>query len=190
MILAIDPATTTGFVIFDEKETSGGKQFILYSHGYWTLTHLDNHGKLCNEAYAKLTDILVSCDIQHAFIENYFFARRAPNGADVNYKIRAAYEMALSSKNIEYTFVAPSSWYSFVVGPSGRALKGAARKQRVRLVVRERYGLDAIPEREGRRLTPYDVFDAAGIGIYGMLQRWPGSRISPRAELESAPAAS
>jgi len=180
--LAVDPATSTGWAAF--RATVDESVYTLDTWGHFSVdTSSSYQGDWClavEKSFDNVLDRFVDSGIAHTFLEDYFFAKRCCNGAPINFKFRAVIELCLRRRGIAYTMVAPASWFAFVVGRVKARTATTERKKLAREAVRDKYGLGArIPEKEGRRLVPYDVFDACGVGIYGLLQQHPDKSITP-----------
>lgn len=183
-LLAIDPATCTGWAAFERCPDSNALLLADWSYydidvsstfqGDW---YLDTEKRVF-EMIERATDNGAFV-VERAFLEDYFFSKRACNGASVNVKYRAVVEMCLRRRSIPYVMIAPASWFSFVVGRMKAGTATSVRKRATREAVRVKYGLSIIPERDNSRMTPYDVFDATAIGIYGALRAYPGLVVLP-----------
>lgn len=185
-LLAIDPATTTGWVAFERCVEANTLRLVDWSffdadtsspyQGDW---YLDSESRVV-AMLDRVTDNGAFV-IEHAFVEDYFFSKRACNGASVNVKYRAVIEMCLRRRAIAYAMIPPASWFAHIVGRVKHPTATSDRKRQTRTAIRVKYGLSIIPEIEAgkRRMTPYDVFDAVGIGIYGATRAFPGLTVLP-----------
>lgn len=157
MLLALDPASRTGWCLCDGH--------AVVSYGFFDVTKEGPEGDWLVDYERRIDKLLTETKPTSVFIESYFFGRRAPNGSTLNLLLRAAAYIAIRKQSIEYTLITPSAWFNFVVGG-----KPKDRKKATREALAERFGIqvpDKIPNANNRLiLTPSDVTDAIGIAVY------------------------
>lgn len=170
-VLAIDPATSTGWAVLDVSPD--GATLVVACGHFRVRANAPFDGDALLDLRARTASLIdAHGPVGRAYVEDFFFAKRACTGANLSVKQRGAVEMELRSRAIEYELVSPSAWFGFVVG---RQVRGApARKAAAREAVLAKYKL-AI---DGHASMPSDVFDALGIGIYGVARRWPNARFA------------
>jgi Holliday junction resolvasome RuvABC endonuclease subunit len=109
---------------------------------------LGTHGARCNELQRLLSPLLDPPPTS-VYIESYYVHPfRDPKdgkwkvhqeGIDLNYKIRGALEMLLENLNLPFSYVAPQTWKSEVVGD------GNAEKQVVKDFIERMMGMHFHP---------------------------------------------
>lgn len=188
-VLAIDPATSTGWARFSvdpEAESVG-----LLEYG---ALEVDKNATLEGDKMLSLrrqvAQILDDCTppAEHVHIETYFFNRRTCNGSDLNVLLRGAIYQLLCERRIPYTLHAPTHWKKFVAGTAvprksdiEKYGKARAGKAYVVAALGEKYNIH-FPRHTrigGRRLAfRHDISDAVGIGLYGILSNTPNVRVA------------
>ena len=190
--LAIDPASCTGYAIGKVSNND----ITLEDHGIIEVKHEvtegnSSVGRTCNAMYENVESILDRMTERPTcvYIEDYFFSSRARNGVNLNLYLRGAVAMVLDKKEINYKFVSPSEWKSFVTGiRSGRPTKHMkdtwgtqANKKIIVDKLKERYDIDfpdTITINGRKRKFKYDISDATGILLYGIHTDYPSARVS------------
>lgn len=172
-VLSIDPAISSGWAVFAGPDNA----LCIESWGFFKVACSSEYaGDSCLSMYSQFANIVEAhAPLHHVFIEDYFFARRKCNGCSLNVKLRAAIEMFLRQRDMKYSLISPASWWSFIVGSS--QAKGRARKEKTREALASKYRLE-LPDRVDKKLLPHDVYDAIGIGIYGIRSMLPHVRVS------------
>lgn len=185
-ILAVDPASCTGWVLFDV--TDGEASIIEYgaievdktaeSEGHRMLSLRTQLGQVLN----KLPQ-----NPKHAHIESFFFHKRTCNGSEINVILRAAVYQLLAERGVPYTLHPPTHWKKFIGGTAvprksdiAKFGKAKAGKAYIIEALAEKYGIHFPSHTRigGRRLAfKTDISDAVGIGIYGMVCQTPNLRI-------------
>ena len=187
-ILSIDPATCTGWALFEIDEHS--QTVTLKDYGALEVdktAELEGHKML--SLRHQVAAILDRQPPEHVHIETYFFNRRTCNGSDVNVLLRGAIYQLLCERGIGYTLHAPTHWKKFIGGTAvprktdiAKFGKTRAAKAYIAAALGSKYGI-FFPSHTrigGRRLTfKWDISDAVGIGLYGILSTLPNVRVYP-----------
>lgn len=167
-ILSIDPATSTGFSVFED-----GK---LKEYGFFKPS-----GKKCETMNQKLYYIynfffqkIKDGNFDFVVVEDFKVGKFA-SAAESGYSIRAMFRLMTEQLNVKHEVINVTDWHKFLVGSTQ-----ATKKQKQEL------GKDALKIITGRKLrlvyeidsscmnhfsgkikeTPFDVYDSIGIGHY------------------------
>lgn len=187
-ILSIDPATCTGWAMFEidrQAETVTLKEYGAVEVDKRAVLEGDRMLSLRHQV-AALIDRQTP---EHVHIETYFFNRRTCNGSDVNVLLRGAIYQLLCERKIGYTLHAPTHWKKFIGGTAvprksdiEKFGKARAGKAYIAAALGAKFGIHFPSHTRigGRRLTfKSDISDAVGIGLYGILCNAPTCRVQP-----------
>ena len=187
-ILAVDPASCTGWVLFDV--TDGEANIIEYG-AIEVDKNAESEGHRMLSLRTQLDQVLrkVPNTPKHAHIESFFFNKRTCNGSEINVILRAAVYQLLAERGIPYTLHPPTHWKKFIGGSAvprksdiAKFCKSKAGKAYIVEALGDKYAIHFPTHTRigGRRLTfKSDISDAVGIGIYGMVCQTPNLRIMP-----------
>lgn len=172
MILAIDPGRSCGYAVFDAKDES----ITIVAIGAF-----DIKAKDAGEAMSRLRDeiekLVRAFAIEFVHMEQYFFNKKFPNGAEFNYYLRGAVLHTLYDWKIPSSQHAPTTWKKFICGkarpsPTDVALYGPkAAKTFVKVALENTYDLKLPPTAKvgcKHLKLRHDTVDAIAIGIYGI----------------------
>ena len=185
-ILAVDPASCTGWVLFNIVD---GEANILEYGAIEVDKTAESEGRRMISLRTQLEQVLnkLPQNPKHAHIESFFFNKRTCNGSEINVILRAAVYQLLAERRVPYTLHPPTHWKKFIGGSAVprktdivKFGKAKASKAYIVEALAEKYGIH-FPSHtriDGRRLTfKTDISDAVGIGIYGMVCQTPNLRI-------------
>ena len=129
MILALDPAESTGYAIVNtliDDTTSGDstddissnreKKARIIKYGHIDVKKSDVLGERCVDLRDKLSKLIDEYDIKDVVVEDYFFAHKTANGSNNNPAFRTAIYILCVEKNISYTIVNPVVWKKHITG--------------------------------------------------------------------------
>ena len=189
-ILAIDPATSSGYAVFDRTPEGA----TLVSFGFFDTTPSSETrcmGDVCLDYRNAIIKLLVEFTPSEVAIEDYFFNKNTRGGANVNPALRAIAHLVIRERGIHYEVVNPLVWKRFVTGNSSATKeditkhgKTTAEKARVKNALAKHWGL-TLPEKvksekTGREIKfRFDISDAIGIGVFSCWNRW-GALVLPR----------
>lgn len=187
-ILALDPATSTGWAYFTVEEGVA----TLRKMGVLPVENSSPYqGDAMLSLRAQVEGVMESLpappDMCH--IETFFFSKKFCNGSDLNLLLRGAIYQLMRERQIPYALHAPTMWKKFVAGRS-RPNKGdiekhgktKAAKEYVKDALRDKYAIE-LPSytlvNGRRRAFRHDISDAIGIGIYGIACENANVRFAP-----------
>jgi len=107
IILAIDPATNTGWAAFNKVEP-----VPYFSHGRFKVVG----GLPLKEYYERIEELVDRLRPSIVYIEDYFFHKTQCSGSALNYQFRAVVFLVLQQRNVPYVVVAPTTWKKSVAG--------------------------------------------------------------------------
>lgn len=115
-ILVIDPARSTGYCIFkyDKKKVS----VDIIDWGFLEVIENDVQGEQYLDLLKKIEKLIKDNNIKGVAIEDYFFSRRSPQGANLNCAFRAMIHMKCSELKIPYQILNISLWKKYINGRS------------------------------------------------------------------------
>lgn len=178
-ILSIDPATSTGWAIFEVHDGVTTKK----DHGIIVFTH-NSEGELMSKIYKWVTHVCKKFGIKYIALENYFFSSRAKQGANINLYIRGAMMMASHDLGIPYDIINITDWKYHICGTkrptkeliarmpgkTAKTRREKANKEMVREAIRDRWNFQLsshmVSESGNLVTTKSDELDAIAIGIY------------------------
>jgi len=165
-ILALDPASTTGYcvadIINDVCEISDiGIICVDKKTG--------QEGDWCLDLMSKVDEIYKNNPFNEVCVEDFFFNRRFCNGANLNVYFRAAIYIWCSKNKIPYRIINIQSWKNFVLkGKPKKKIKGKKvnKKEEIISALKINWGL-IMPEfsisATGRKVKfKHDSSDAIG----------------------------
>jgi Holliday junction resolvasome RuvABC endonuclease subunit len=166
IILALDPATVTGWALYDGASVSEAnfKEF--------TKTSID--GERLLEAHRWLKSMIYDWKPDLIVAEGFYASSRFSNGSNVNHELRGVFKMTAAEANVNYIVVGPSEWKKALCGrttPTKAEKKLYGKEKAKKMVTVEALtalGLH-IPEKVVNAKTgklinfKFDVSDALGI---------------------------
>lgn len=188
-ILAIDPASCTGWALFDVDDNGCASIRGLGAIEVDKTATSEGHRML--SLRQQLLEVVRTLEAPpaHAHIESFFFNRRTCNGSELNVVLRAAVYQLLAELGVPYSLHGPSHWKKYISGTSvprkadvTKFGKTKAAKAYIMQALAEKYNIHFATHTliRGRRLQfKADISDAVGIGIYGMSVSQPGLRVAP-----------
>ena len=193
VIVSIDPATCSGFCIFEKHEDNTVR--IVKCGAFVVDTTSEYQGDHMLNMREELERVMSFAPgpIEHVHIETFFFSKKFCQGSDLNLILRAAIYQLLRETGIPYTLHGPTHWKKFIVGhvrptkqETERHGKTKAPKAIVVDALKNKYNIQMpvstslSSSGKSRRVQfKYDTSDAIGIGIYGILSADPSCNILP-----------
>jgi len=105
-ILAIDPATNTGWALVKGEDTA------TFSHGHFKISSRQP----LKEYYEQIARLINETKPSIVFIEDYFLNKSQCCGAALNYQLRAVVFLVLQQRDISYVLANPLTWKKCVTG--------------------------------------------------------------------------
>jgi Holliday junction resolvasome RuvABC endonuclease subunit len=165
-ILSIDPATSSGYTIFEDGE--------MLENGFFKSPERDLGYRLKN-TYNFFSELIDKGDIDEVCFEDFKVGKLA-SAAESSYGYRAIIRLLCSQRYLKYEVINVSEWKKFI---AGRATPTKEQK--------EKYGKDAnkmfiveelkkrgftLPDMTENKATgrlsntPFDCWDSIGIGLF------------------------
>lgn len=185
MILALDPADSTGYAIIDtisnnnfNNRNNREKTAEIIEYGHIDIKKSDKIGVRCVDLQEQLTDLIYNYSIDDVVVEDYFFAHKTANGSNNNPAFRTAIYILCTELDIPYTIINPVTWkkHIAVYANPNKVQKQLWGKEKSKKI----YIQDALWKRRGIRFPNhsisnstnkpielrYDEVDAVAQGIY------------------------
>lgn len=171
MILAIDPGRSSGYAVFERKE-----DVTIVAIGAFEIKSKDT-GEAMSQMRDEIETLIQTFAVEFVHLEQYFFNKKFPNGAELNYYLRGALLHTLYDFKIPSSQHAPTTWKKFICGkarpsPTEVAMYGSqAAKAFVKVALETAYHLQlpsTAPVGLKHLKLRHDTIDAIAIGIYGV----------------------
>ncbi len=175
-VLILDPATTTGYCIFEYD-----KNKTLANIVNWGFIEVEDH-EILGDRYldylSKIEKLIKDNNIEDVALEDYFFSRRTPQGANLNCAYRAMIHMKCRELNLNYTILNISLWKKFIAGrttPTKEQKKKWGKEASKKLMIQEalfkkwkiKFPNHSISSKTGKPVKfKYDIVDAVGMAIF------------------------
>jgi len=159
--LALDPSLSCGWALLHVSAS----RLVSVDVGVFSIEGTTD-GARCLCLQEQLRSLLTPAPV-HAFIESYHV--HAQQGVLVNVKLRAAIEMLLTSRLIEYSEIAPQSWRAHIGVPTkgDKATLKDTTKKKLETMFGSSFPRE-LPVSNDMRPFRHDASDAVGIGICGV----------------------
>lgn len=163
-LLSIDPASSTGFSIFED-----GK---LIDYGFFKPTG-DLNNKLY-EIYDYFYKLLQFEHFNNVVVEDFKVGKFA-SAAESGYSIRAMFRLMCKQEQTSHHVINVTDWHKYLVGitQAKKADKAELGKDALKIITKRKilslYDVsETCTNRSSNRVstTPYDVYDSIGIGHY------------------------
>jgi len=107
VILAIDPATNTGWAAFTKEIP-----VAYFSHG----RICPNKVNKLKDYYEQITQLIVRIKPNIVYVEDFHFNSHNACGSGLNFELRAVIYLVLQQHGVPYEIVNQSTWKKFVTG--------------------------------------------------------------------------
>jgi Holliday junction resolvasome RuvABC endonuclease subunit len=184
--LVVDPAIITGWALLKIYDCGADcYRGEICEYGYVTIPEEseETDGDRCNWVFDWTGEMIEKHAVTHVVEEEFFFSKRFATGSPVNVMLRAAIQMSVRKKGLQYTKVSPSLWKSFVAGRSTPTKeqvklwgKLSAKKLFVQKALWDNYGFRfpdhslSKPSPKNKKQRPVklnmDQVDAVGIAVF------------------------
>lgn len=172
MYLSIDPATSSGYAIFNVE-----KQLIHYGFFKPRTSNLENELSDIHDFFKRL---IHEHKITNVFIEDFKVgSRQQKSAAEKSYSIRAILRYLAYKQNCKIKVVNISEWRKYIVGKANISKEDKkkhgkdANKIMVINALKNKYNI-ILPDKTENPLTgnhnktPYDITDAIAIGLFSL----------------------
>ena len=193
-VLVLDPASTTGWVLFViDPDTKSAR---MAQFGHYTAPDAPTEVLTLICIQKEIKRLIEVYQVDHIAIEDYFFSSKFANGSKLNVAIRTAIHLQASYSNVPFTIINVGVWKSFIAGRSKATkaekllYKAKANKMFIAKALEEKFEIK-IPETtesvdaKGKiKLVKFksDIVDAVCIGVFfldvHMKIPWPNQKIS------------
>lgn len=115
-VLVLDPANSTGYCIYEFDKNKASANII-----DWGFIDIEQHNYVGDQYINLLNQVdklICNNDIDQVAVEDYFFSRSSPQGANLNCAYRAMIHMKCRELDKHYDILNISLWKSFVNGRS------------------------------------------------------------------------
>lgn len=176
-VLVLDPASSTGYCIYKYDENTAVADIV-----DWGFIDIINESDYDGDRYIDLLshiDKLISDnDIDQVAVEDYFFSRRSPQGANLNCSFRAMIHMKTRELKKHYDVLNISLWKKFINGRSTSTKEQKAKwgkEPSKKLMTQEslfnkwsvRFPNHSISLKTGKPIKfRYDIVDAVAMAIF------------------------
>lgn len=169
--LSIDPAGSSGFVLFNDEKVA--------RYGLFKTTSGKPLPYRLREVFEFFRKVMVDEKVEAVFLEGFMVGGKSKkSAAESSYSIRAVIQLACELEGIPLHMVNVSLWHSHICGltRASREQKRTLGKDAIKIITQEKLKAlgyswpDSVKnERTGKVVKmPYDVTDALGIGVYGI----------------------
>ncbi len=116
-VLALDPANSTGYCVYKYDKSQASMDIVKW--GFIEIKQSDDYlGDQYLDLLIQVEKLIKDNDIQMVTVEDYFFSRRSPQGANLNCSYRAMIHMKCRELKIHYEILNISLWKKFINGRS------------------------------------------------------------------------
>lgn len=193
VIMSVDPASCSGFCIFERDDD--GTVRIVKCGAFVVDTNSEYQGDHMLSMREEIERVMrfAPGPIDHVHIETFFFSKKFCQGSDLNLILRSAIYQLLRENGIPYSLHGPTHWKKFIVGhvrPTKQEIEKHGKTKAPKAIVvdalKNKYSIQmpmstslASSGKSRRVQFKYDISDAVGIGIYGILSSDPSCKILP-----------
>jgi len=176
-VLILDPANSTGYCVYTLHEDSNTAEITS-----WGFIDIKQHDEYMGDQYIDLLDhverLIADHNIDIVGVEDYFFSRRSPQGANLNCSYRAMIHMKSRELGKHYEILNISLWKKFINGRSTPTKEQKAKwgkEPSKKLMTQEslwnkwgiRFPNHSISLKTGKPIKfRYDIVDAVAMAIF------------------------
>lgn len=179
-ILSLDPGTSMGWSSF-KVDISENVCHIL-DYGILDLSDEcktnEYTADVCITMQNKVNSLINKYNITHVCFEDYFFSKKACNGAYLNVWLRCSIGIACRTSNIHYSIINISDWKKYIAGytqPSKLMIKQYTKRLALKYMIQEalwvrwkiKFPNFSISEKTHKPVSfKHDQVDAVAIGLF------------------------
>lgn len=176
-VLVLDPANTSGYCVFKFDKAKSHMEIVKW--GFIEVKQSDNYlGDQYIDYLKQIHKLIKDEDIQQVAVEDYFFSKRAPQGANLNCSYRAMIHMKCRELGLHYEILNISLWKKFINGRStptkeqkAKWGKEASKKLMTQESLWNKWGIrfpnHSISIKTGKPVKfIYDIVDAVAMAIF------------------------
>lgn len=175
-VLILDPANSTGYCVYEFDEDTSTANIT-----GWGFLDIDQHeymGDRYLDLLSKIDKLIKDNNIDQIAVEDYFFSRRSPQGANLNCAYRAMIHMKSRQLKLHYEVLNISLWKKYINGRSTSTKeqkakwgKEPSKKLMTQESLHNRYGIrfpnHSISLKTGKPIKfRYDIVDAVAMAIF------------------------
>lgn len=183
-LLCIDPATTTGWCVLDFNLDDS--LICIFDYGFFQIdTTSEYEGEHCIDMQVKISNLISKYEIDEVCLEDYFFSRKARQGANKNVYLRASIMMLCRSaeQKLHYDIINIYNWKKYINGQSRvpkeikKKYKANANKMVTLISLYDNHDLkfpNMFMNSNTNRLVNFkmDIVDSIAIGMYHIYERY------------------
>lgn len=176
-VLVLDPANSTGYCVFKYDEKNSSMDIIKW--GFIEVEQSDDYlGDQYLDFLKQVEKLIQENDVEQVAVEDYFFSRKSPQGANLNCSYRAMIHMKCRELGLHYEILNISLWKKFINGRSiptkdqkAKWGKEPAKKLMTQESLWNKWGI-RFPNHSLSLLTGkpvkfrYDIVDAVAMAIF------------------------
>lgn len=176
-ILVLDPANSTGYCIYELDKTKASANIVA-----WGFVDIEDETDYDGDRYLLLLSavdkLIKENDIEEIALEDYFFSRRSPQGANLNCSYRAMIHMRSRELGLHYEVLNISLWKKYINGRSTSTKEQKAKwgkEPSKKLMTQEslwkkwqiRFPNHSLSQKTGKPIKfRYDIVDAVAMAIF------------------------
>lgn len=176
-VLVLDPANSTGYCIYEYNQKEASANII-----DWGFIDIQCESDYDGDRYLELLDhvdkLINNNDIDHIALEDYFFSRKSPQGANLNCSYRAMIHMKCRELGKDYDILNISLWKKYINGRSTSTKEQKAKwgkEPSKKLMTQEslykkwniRFPNHSLSKKTGKPIKfRYDIVDAVAMAIF------------------------
>jgi len=175
-VLVLDPASTSGYCIFEYDKGNASADIIKW--GFIEIEDNEVLGDRYVDYISKIENLITDNDIKDVAVEDYFFSRRTPQGANLNCAFRAMIHLKCAQLGIKYQILNISLWKKFIAGRTTSTKEQKAKwgkEPSKKLMIQEalfkkwniRFPNHSLSQKTGKPIKfKYDIVDAVAMSIF------------------------
>ena len=176
-VLVLDPASSTGYCIYELDKNKASANIIAW--GFLDIANdTDYDGDRYLDLLSQIDKMIKDNDIDEVALEDYFFSRRSPQGANLNCSYRAMIHMKSRELKKHYEILNISLWKKYINGRSTSTKEQKAKwgkEPSKKLMTQEslykkwniRFPNHSISLKTGKPIKfRYDIVDAVAMAIF------------------------
>ena len=176
-ILVLDPASSTGYCIYEYDKDNASATI-----DSWGFIDIENVSDYDGDRYIDLANhiekLVKDNNIEEIALEDYFFSRRSPQGANLNCSYRAIIHMKARELGLHYEILNISLWKKYINGRSTSTKeqkKKWGKEPSKKLMTQEslwqkyqiRFPNHSLSQKTGKPIKfRYDIVDAVAMAIF------------------------
>lgn len=175
-VLVLDPANSTGYCIYEFDKSKASANIIDW--GFINIEQCEYVGDQYIDLLDQVDKLICNNDIDQVAVEDYFFSRRSPQGANLNCAYRAMIHMKCRELDKHYDILNISLWKKYINGRSNPTKEQKAKwgkEPSKKLMTQEslwnkwniKFPNHSISLKTGKPIKfRYDIVDAVAMAVF------------------------